>query len=183
MAKVLKRPKFSFILKQMFMTKDANSQWPIAKGQSSLRFVLDVHLGKLARLLRMSGFDCFYRNDLDDPEIISIAQEQERIVLTRDRGILRNKKVSHGHFVQSTEPKEQLKEIIEVFGLRDQFKPLSRCMVCNGNIGKVDKQQIESLLLPGTRKHFEEFFRCGQCSKIYWKGSHYDKMVSLLKNI
>jgi len=71
---------------------------------ASTRFILDVHLGKLARLLRMAGFDTIYRNNLDDPEIIQIAEDENRIVLTRDRGILKNKRVKHGHFVESPTP-------------------------------------------------------------------------------
>lgn len=146
-------------------------------------FILDVHLGKLARLLRMAGFDTLYRNNMDDPEIISIAQHQDRIVLTRDRGILANKKVKRGHFVQSIHPHEQLKEIIDAFDLSNHLNLLSRCMACNGVIDKVNKQEVEEQLMPGTRKNFEEFFRCSQCRKVYWKGSHYEKMLLVVQSL
>ncbi len=150
---------------------------------TSARFILDVHLGKLARLLRMTGFDTLYRNDLDDPEIIQIAEEENRIVLTRDRGILRNKRVKNGHFVESRYAKEQLREIFEAFNLKDSIQFLSRCIACNGTIAEVSKEAIEQELLPGTMQYFHEFFKCLDCGKIYWEGSHFDRMMSFYEEI
>ncbi|TVQ86837.1 MAG: hypothetical protein EA393_11340 [Bacteroidetes bacterium] len=144
---------------------------------NSARFILDVHLGKLARLLRMAGFDTLYRNNLDDPEIIQIAEEEDRIVLTRDRGILKNKRVKRGHFVKSPYAKEQLREVIDVFQLKNNIHFLSRCIACNGNIEEVRKEEIEKELKPGTMQYFHEFFRCQDCGKIYWEGSHFDRMM------
>lgn len=147
------------------------------------RFVLDVHLGKLARLLRMAGFDTIYRNDLDDPEIIQIAEDEDRIVLTRDRGILRNKRVKHGHFVESTSAKEQLREIIDAFGLKNNIRFLSRCIACNGTIEEVSKEEIQDELKPGTNQYFNEFFRCRDCGKVYWEGSHFDRMMDFYEEM
>ena len=141
------------------------------------RFILDVHLGKLARLLRMAGFDTLYRNDLDDPEIIQIAEDENRIVLTRDRGILKNKRVKRGHFVKSPYAKEQLREVIDVFQLKNNIHFLSRCIACNGTIEEVKKEDIEGELKPGTMQYFHEFFRCRDCGKVYWEGSHFDRMM------
>ncbi len=149
----------------------------------SARFVLDVHLGKLARLLRMTGFDTIYRNDLDDPEIIQIAEEEKRIVLTRDRGILKNKRVERGHFVESTHAKDQLKEIIDVFGLKNSIRFLTRCIACNGTIEEVNKEEIENELKPGTNQYFNEFFRCCDCEKVYWEGSHFNRMMSFYEEM
>ncbi len=143
----------------------------------SARFILDVHLGKLARLLRMTGFDTLYRNDLDDPEIIRIAEDEDRIILTRDRGILKNKRVKHGHFVESTNPKEQLREVIDAFALKNNIHFLSRCIACNGTIEEVSKEEVQEELKPGTNQYFNEFFRCRDCGKIYWEGSHFDRMM------
>jgi uncharacterized protein len=149
----------------------------------SARFILDVHLGKLARLLRMTGFDTLYRNDLDDPEIIQIAEDENRIVLTRDRGILKNKRVKRGHFVEARYAKEQLREIIDVFGLKNQISFLSRCIACNGTIEEVSKEEIEKDLKPGTNQYFNEFFRCRNCGKVYWEGSHFDRMMSFYEEM
>ncbi|MFN2396743.1 MAG: Mut7-C RNAse domain-containing protein, partial [Bacteroidales bacterium] len=149
----------------------------------SARFILDVHLGKLARILRMTGFDTLYRNDLDDPEIIQIAEDENRIVLTRDRGILKNKRVKHGHFVESRYAKEQLREIINIFGLKNHIRFLSRCIACNGTIEEVNKEEIQDELKPGTNQYFHEFFRCRDCGKIYWEGSHFDRMMDFYEEM
>lgn len=149
----------------------------------SARFVLDVHLGKLARLLRMTGFDTLYRNDLDDPEIIQIAEDENRIVLTRDRGILKNKRVKRGHFVESRYAKEQLREIIVTFKLKDNIRFLSRCIACNGTIEEASKEKIQDKLKPGTNQYFNEFFRCRDCGKVYWEGSHFDRMMNFYEEI
>ncbi|MFW5707307.1 MAG: Mut7-C RNAse domain-containing protein [Bacteroidota bacterium] len=149
----------------------------------NVRFILDVHLGKLARLLRMTGFDTLYRNDLEDQEIISIAESDNRIVLTRDRGILKNKRVKRGHFVNSPYAKEQLREIISTFQLGDSINFLSRCIACNGTIEKVEKEDILEELKPGTSRYFNEFFRCRDCGKIYWEGSHFERMMDFYEKI
>lgn len=153
------------------------------KVAESARFVLDVHLGKLARLLRMTGFDTIYRNNLDDNEIIGIAMEEERIVLTRDRCILKNKKVKKGYFVQSRFAKEQLHEVIAHFGLQKEIEFLSRCIACNGTIVEATREEVETSLQPCTLKHFTEFFRCRDCGKVYWEGSHYDRMMGFYEEM
>lgn len=149
----------------------------------SARFILDVHLGKLAKLLRMMGFDTLYRNDLEDEEIMRIAAEDHRIVLTRDRGILSNKRVERGHFVESIIAREQLKEIIEAFALHEAISFLSRCIRCNGIITEVSKAAVDHELEPRTRRHFTRFFRCNHCGQVYWEGSHYDRMKGLYEEI
>ena len=147
------------------------------------RFVLDVHLGKLARLLRMLGFDVCYRNDYTDRQIITIAIDDGRIILTRDRRLLFAKAVTRGYWVRSTEPESQCRELLERFDLYSQIKPFSRCMLCNGAIEPVDKSRIIDRLEPGTKRHFDTFYCCGQCGKVYWKGSHFDRMVQTLARL
>ncbi len=141
------------------------------------KFILDVHLGKLARLLRMYGFDTAYRNDFSDPQIIELAKVEHRIILTRDVGILKNRQVTHGYFVRSQVPAKQVREVINRFDLQDEVNPLSRCMVCNGLIAAVDKEKVRHLLKPKTRAFYQEFFMCKGCGKIYWEGSHFKKMM------
>ncbi|MFO8128823.1 MAG: Mut7-C RNAse domain-containing protein [Bacteroidales bacterium] len=140
------------------------------------RFILDVHLGKLARNLRMLGFDSCFDKDLDDPGIIEAATREQRTILTRDLGILKNGKVQRGYYVRNIHPPEQLREVLERFDLKGKIKPYSRCMQCNGRIEKVDKEAIIDRLEPGTKKCFNEFYRCSNCGKIYWKGTHIDDM-------
>lgn len=144
------------------------------------KFVLDCHLGKLARHLRMLGFDTLYRNDINDDEIIELSAQEDRIVLTRDLAILKCNAVTHGYYPRSQDPGQQLEEIIKRFDLMSHAQPFSRCMDCNGHLEAVEKGVIIHKLEPQTRDHFEEFFQCDQCGKVYWKGSHYERMCEWL---
>ncbi len=166
---------------ESFDIKDVTRLRP--KPLRDTRFILDVHLGKLVRNLRMLGFDSLYRNDYDDPEIIRIAAAEKRIILTRDVGILKNKAVKHGYWIRSQNPGEQLEEVIEHFHLSGSIEPLNRCIECNGTIVKVEKNKIADQLKPKTRSYFNDFFQCINCKKIYWEGSHYTKMIFKINSI
>ena len=147
------------------------------------RFVLDVHLGKLAAYLRMLGFDTLYRNDYDDPELVRISIDEHRILLSCDRQLLMRKQITHAYFVRNRQPKQQLLEIMSRFDLYNNQQAFTRCMHCNGKIQTVKKQLIEARLLPQTKKHYDEFFQCNDCNKIYWKGSHYLRMKMMIKKM
>jgi len=147
------------------------------KALRNTRFILDAHLGKLARNLRMLGFDSLYRNDYDDLQIINDSVKEKRVVLTRDLGILKHGNLTRGYFLRSQDPWEQTKEVIDRLHLSNQLKPFTRCMECNGQLNSVSKTEIEHLLEPGTRSNFDKFYQCISCGKIYWPGSHYQKMV------
>jgi uncharacterized protein with PIN domain len=147
------------------------------------KFILDVHLGKLAKYLRMIGFDTLYENNYEDNFIIKTALTDHRIILTRDLGILKNKLVTHGYFIRSIRPMEQLEEVISRFDLRKNIHPLNRCMKCNGSIEIIKKEKIEHQLKPKTRKYFSQFFQCSTCKKIYWEGSHYKKIIKQINHL
>ena len=147
------------------------------------KFIVDVHLGKLAKLLRMFGFDTLYQNNFLDPEIIIRSVNENRVIITRDIGILKNKSVTHGYWVRSTLPEEQLKEVIKRFDLKNQIKPFHRCINCNGVIQPVDKKDIVENLQPKTIKYYHKFFQCSKCGNIYWKGSHYIKMIEKINDL
>lgn len=147
------------------------------------RFVLDVHLGKLCRYLRLLGFDCYYRNDLDDDEIVKLSTDEHRIILTRDIGILKNGMVTHGYWVRSQDSKKQLREVIRRFDLRNDIRPFYRCIACNGLISEVPKKLIEHRLKENTRAHFDDFYQCQSCLKIYWEGSHFENMQGFVKDV
>jgi hypothetical protein len=147
------------------------------------KFILDVHLGKLSKYLRMLGFDTIYRNDYDDREIIRIALEERRIILTRDLNLLKVKSVTHGYFIRNQGPKAQVKEVLQHFDLSGEIKPFIRCMHCNGKLGKVAKDEVEDRLKPLTREHFNEFSHCPDCKKIYWEGSHYGRMKCFVEEL
>jgi len=140
------------------------------------RFIADAHLGKLAKYLRMLGFDTLYEPDIEDSRVISIASKEKRIILTRDKSLLKSSDVDHGYYVRSISYKEQLSELILKFDLVSQMKPFSRCIVCNHSIFKINKSEILARIKNDTRKAFNEFYCCAKCDRIYWKGSHYERM-------
>lgn len=148
-----------------------------------IAFVVDVNLGRLARYLRMCGFDTVYRNDFLDRDVARISAREQRIVLTRDRRLLHRKAITHGYWVRATEPGEQLTEVIRRFDLAKRVKPFQRCLDCNGRVAPVDKQCIVDRLEPLTRKHYDEFYQCGGCGKVYWPGSHYAHMLDRFDSV
>lgn len=122
------------------------------------KFILDVHLGKLARYLRMLGFDTFYRNDYEDAQIVRISVADRRIILTRDQGLLKNGAVTHGTWLRSTSPRTQVREVLQRFDLFAQIKPFARCMVCNGKIERVDKEAVASRLPAESASYYQVSF-------------------------
>lgn len=140
------------------------------------RFVLDTHLGRLATYLRMLGFDALYRNDYDDAEIVRISRAESRIVLTRDRGLLMRNAVTHGYWVRATRSEAQAVEVVRRFDLVRQARPFTRCLVCNDELHAVPKEEVAARLLPKTREYFQDFSICDSCGRVYWNGSHYDRM-------
>jgi uncharacterized protein with PIN domain len=147
------------------------------------RFVLDVHLGRLARYLRLLGFDTLYRNDYDDDAIIAIARDESRVILTRDRGLLKHGAVKHGYWVRATAPRQQLAEVVRVFDLRGSARPFTRCIRCNGELQRIPKSAVAERLPPRVRGHFEEFAQCPKCAAVYWPGSHFDKMRKIVDEL
>ena len=148
-----------------------------------MRFVADIHLGKLARHLRMLGFDALYQNDYQDEELAQISRLQGRILLTRDCGLLKRNEVTHGYWLRAKHPVEQLQEVVRRFDLAAAIAPFSRCLECNGLLTKVDKQEIMDRLQTETRKAFNEFQLCQVCGKIYWRGSHHHRMQTLIERL
>ncbi|ALJ00516.1 Mut7-C RNAse domain-containing protein [Rufibacter tibetensis] len=147
------------------------------------RFVLDVHLGKLVRYLRLLGFDTCYENHYDDQTIAQIAAQEQRIVLTRDIGLLKIKTVQCGYWLRSQQWEKQLREVLHRFHLMPQLQPFTRCMGCNGLIKEVEKKVVMSLLPPKTKQFFHTFYQCTHCKRVYWKGSHFDKMQRFLDRL
>ena len=139
-------------------------------------FVVDVNLGRLARHLRLLGFDTLFSNAYADPEIVAVAAEQKRIVLTRDRRLLHAKAVTHGYWVRSVHVARQVGEVLRRFDLAGQIQPFSRCADCNGRIEPVAKEAVLDQLEPKTKKYYSTFYRCPACGKIYWEGSHVGKI-------
>ena len=147
------------------------------------RFILDVHLGRLARYLRLLGFDTLYRNDYDDAELARVAGRERRILLTRDRGLLKRNAITHGYYVRETNPRQQLQEVLARFDLYRAVRSFERCTRCNGLLASVAKEHILDRLEPDTLRCFDHFWICGGCRRIYWQGSHYEHMQRLIDAI
>jgi uncharacterized protein with PIN domain len=147
------------------------------------KFVLDCHLGRLARYLRQFGFDTLYRNDYSDDDLAEISSTQQRILLTRDRNLLKRSVITHAYFIRDHDPRKQLDEVIRRFDLSSQIIPFGRCTRCNGLVEEVDKQAIADQLEPKTRKYFDAFWQCSNCGQIYWEGSHVQHMQKLTDEV
>jgi hypothetical protein len=147
------------------------------------RFVLDTHLGKLAYHLRMLGFDTLYRNDYNDDQLIAVSNDERRILLTRDRRLLASDRISRGCHVRETDPRRQLIEILRRFHLNASVKPFQRCLRCNSLLHKVDKSQIVDRLPQKAKEAYEEFEICETCQRVYWKGSHYQRMQEFIRSV
>jgi uncharacterized protein with PIN domain len=148
-----------------------------------VRFVLDIHLGQLAAYLRMLGFDALYQNDSEDQDLARISSQEGRVLLTKDRGLLKRSVVTHGYFVREVNPREQLVEVLRRFDLFGAADPFRRCMRCNGLLAPVPKDRILALLPPRTRRAHHEFRRCQACGKVYWKGSHVERMERFILSV
>ena len=147
------------------------------------RFILDVHLGKLAYHLRMLGFDTLYRNDYHDSDLLMISSTEGRVILTKDRKLLEDPAVTRGYWVLGKDPREQLLEVLRRFDLFDSADPFTRCLLCNSLLRPVTKEAVLHRLPEKVRGLFNEFQLCPTCDRVYWKGSHYEKMERFIAGV
>jgi hypothetical protein len=144
------------------------------------RFVADTHLGGLARLLRMCGFDTLYDNHFADSEIADISLQQGRIVLTRDRELLKRRNITHGCYVRALKSSQQLREIVDRLDLTGSARPFTLCLHCNAPLHGVDKSQVQSLVPSAILDHYDEFRACDVCRRVFWMGWHWERVQALL---
>lgn len=149
-----------------------------------VRFAADAHLGRLARYLRMLGFDVLYRNDFHDTDLVRLAVDEGRVILTRDRDLLIRKDIQHGCYLHAVEPEKQLPDVVRRFRLSDAIRPFSRCLNCNGLLRSITRQEAMHRVPQLSWRAHEHFWECGDCRQVYWEGSHVarmrDKLASLL---
>jgi uncharacterized protein len=141
-------------------------------------FLLDVHLGTLARRLRLVGVDTDYSNDRDDDELIEQANAQRRVLLTQDRGLLCRRRLWLGAYVRGARPDDQLADVLDRFA--PPLAPWSRCLACNGLLAPARKSDVERYLQPGTRRTYQEFARCQACGGVYWRGAHSRRLAAIV---
>lgn len=143
------------------------------------RFVADVHLGKLARRLRLLGFDTLYARDYTDETLAGLSARERRILLTRDVGLLKHSEVVRGHWLRSSDPAAQLREVIEAFSLRRDIDPFTRCTICNGALQSIDRGAAAGRVPPRVYARRRRFDQCTRCGRIYWRGTHFAKLEEL----
>jgi len=140
------------------------------------KFVLDVHLGRLAGYLRMLGFDVLYNNCARDPELVRISADLHRILLTRDRGLLKHSAVTHGYWLRETGSRRQVAEVVRRFELGRRIAPFTRCMVCNAPLRLAAKADVLGRVPPRVARWCDQFQECAGCGRVYWEGSHWRRM-------
>lgn len=145
-----------------------------------IRFVADVHLGALARYLRLVGFDTEFDPAWSDDELAARSVAGPRVLLTRDRGLLKRRAITHGLFVHHDDPDEQLVEVVRRLDLSARLQPFTRCMACNGLVDEVDKASVDARLEPGTRATVDAFGQCRTCGRVYWRGAHHRRLADLV---
>jgi uncharacterized protein len=146
------------------------------------RFVADVHLGKLARALRLLGFDTRYSNAYTPMQLVTLAKEENTVLLSRST-VFSKITAIHSLIIQSEEPEKQMQAVVQHFNLQKQLQPFTRCLICNGLLEAVTKESVYAQLEPNTATFFDAFWQCTTCNRIYWKGSHYDRMLKLVKKV
>jgi uncharacterized protein with PIN domain len=144
------------------------------------RFVADVHLGSLARHLRLLGFDTTWERDLEDHFIVELSLRERRIILTRDKGILKNGRVTHGYWVRSTDPAMQLEEVVRAIDLAANIRPYTRCMECNGDLEAAERAAVANSVPVQVYLVYRDFRRCARCHRVYWRGSHLRKLDRII---
>ncbi|GLY66513.1 Mut7-C RNAse domain-containing protein [Amycolatopsis taiwanensis] len=144
----------------------------------SPRFTLDVHLGALARRLRLVGVDAAYANDIDDDALIDHANAEHRVLLTQDRQLLHRRALWRGAYVRGALPEDQLRDVLDRFA--PPLAPWTRCTACNGMLTRVPKGDVEHDLEPGTRRRYQDFSRCTACGRLYWRGAHSGRIHAIV---
>ncbi|MFD7234420.1 Mut7-C RNAse domain-containing protein [Streptomyces syringium] len=146
-----------------------------------LRFLLDVHLGTLARRLRLLGVDAAYEaEDIGDPALAALSAAERRVLLSRDRGLLRRREIWAGAYVYSDRPEEQLRDVLGRFAPR--LEPWTRCTACNGELRDADKEAVSELLEHGTQRTYDVFAQCTACDRVYWRGAHHERLEAIVED-
>ncbi len=148
-----------------------------------IKFLVDFHLGKLARYLRMLGFDTLYQNKYNPSKIIKISKSEKRIIISKSRQLLKIKDITHGYCLTESNPEKQLKKVLYRFDLYANINPFSRCIICNTKLKPVNKETVIDKIPEKVKELHQEFATCQNCKKIYWKGTHYENMIKFIDRL
>ena len=176
-------------LRYLVQPGDQIDVYPVSASEIDLgdtgqfRFILDNHLGKLAIYLRMLGLDVLYRNNYQDEELAERCTREGRVLLTRDKRLLMRKQITSGYWLRSKVPREQLEEVVRRYHLAGVTNPFQRCLRCNGLLQVVQKEDVLHRLEPLTQRYHDDFRICPACDQIYWKGSHYQRMLQMINQV
>jgi len=149
----------------------------------ALKFVADVHLGRLVRYVRMLGLDCYYAPPWDDAALAEVSARDRRVMLTRDRGLLKRSCIEYGFYLRSDQPLAQARELLARVDVRRHLAPFSRCSLCNGRLAAVAKEAVADRLPEGTRRNYDEFYECQSCRQLYWAGAHFGRLTRVVKDL
>ena len=148
-----------------------------------IKFVLDMHLGKLARLLRMFGFDTLYQKEYSPERILSVSLSEKRIIISKSRKLMKRRAVTHGYCLTSSDPEMQARLVLKRFDLFENIHPFTRCLECNSLLEGIERDAVVNLVPPAVLEEHHEFKWCRKCEKVYWNGSHYQKMRERIKQL
>jgi uncharacterized protein with PIN domain len=148
-----------------------------------VRFIADAHLGGLAPLLRLAGFDTLYDNHYPDADIEALAAAQQRIVLTRDRELLKRRSITHGCYIRTLRPHEQLREVFERLDLAHSAQPFRLCLMCNAPLRRIAKHEVGTRAPDGVLERHDQFVTCDVCQRVFWEGTHWQRMRALMDSV
>ena len=151
------------------------------------RFVVDINVGKLAKWLRVMGYDTLLFTDQDDGKMITLALQQQRIILTKDKQIIKRRLITSGKLkailVEGDNPKVQLQQVASALNLKYQCKPFSLCLECNQYLNQIDIDKVTDLVPPYVYKTQNHYMECPKCHRIYWQGTHWLAMKEELEEL
>lgn len=147
------------------------------------KFICDVHLGRLCKYLRMLGWDTLYSNQYTPEEMVAISRQENRIILSRNYKLTRDREVTHSYWIRSANPLEQISDLTDKLDLTTGADQLTRCLNCNDKLLAIEKQEILERLQPLTMKYHTEFLWCATCNQIYWKGTHFENMLKFIHQL
>jgi len=152
-----------------------------------MKFIVDSNVGRLARWLRIAGFDTKFINDLDDNRLVRLALSEGRVLLTKDTQILKRRMATTGRLkvilIESEEVKEQLRQVVKTLKLADEIKPFTLCLECNQALVPKDKEEIKGLVPPYVFQTQTQYMQCPDCDRVYWRGTHWQRMSRELEKI